>query len=1083
MQHRHRNRVTARALAAALCLTLLGTAPASAQRVSAAQRAIPDSLLSVDVNRSAVIDRVLASWGTELPQAQTTSFAAQLNALRADELLAVSLAGSFEGVLKIMQVAQRSAGVAVDRAKAVGETTRDLVYTPIVPKRLLDSRGAFIPTCFPGGGAYSNGEIRSFDITAASCLPVGVSAIVATVYAGPAAVGAVSDVYADAQGGSFGAVAVEAIGQASGAFTGGTALIPVNPGNNQIAIKNVVTPANIIIDVTGYFTPANRTGDGLRVFGGGTSSPSVVNGDDSNTVGAATRATISGGSNNTATGNGSTIGGGSSNQATGLNSTIFGGFNNQSSNDGSFTGGGYNNISSGLNSVVGGGGSNTASGGNSVAVGGANNVASGNNASIGGGWFNVASGQLSHIGGGQGNLASGNSATVSGGWGNRATAFATTVAGGGSGPTSTCLDAVLQTNTAPCWNEATDNNATVSGGINNRASSNSATVAGGWQNSAAAGSSAVAGGTANSISANGGNSFIGGGLRNSVTGNTSTVVGGGGGINAGFSSFIGSGGSGTGSNCYNHITAANDVSCWNEIGVNGNVATIVGGYDNRTNNFGAFIGGGASNSVTQNDSAIVGGWANLASNYAAFIGGGYRNTASGDSSVVVGGGGNKATARGSVVVGGGFGGVSTCFNFVTSLNDRPCWNESNASASIVGAGSDNVIGATVSIGNSAIVSGASNRNAGDKSFLGGGTTNTISQDDGLVTPTNVNSAVLVGGRFNTVKGFAAALVGGSENIASGPRAFVGAGRNNTASGDRSAIVGGGSTSLTCYNKATGLQDFSCANVSSGQYAFVGAGVANRASGNQSVISGGVDNDASGFRSTVAGGSTNTASGTGSFAAGRANWASGSWSMATGRGAQTNTGGATPTHHFGTFVWADSPDDGTPATPFATQVFRSTADNQFAVRARGGVSFKVGAPAIADPTDPGYVSNAADTTPGCSLPAGGAASWSCTSDRNTKEAIKAISPKAILAKVTALPLSTWQFKGTERRHLSPMAQDFWAAFGLGVNDKAITSSDVSGVALGAIQGLNQKLATQIKQKDAEIAMLKRDMAAIKKKLGL
>lgn len=74
----------------------------------------------------------------------------------------------------------------------------ETVYTPIVPKRLLDSRGAFIPTCFPGGGAYSNGEIRSFDITTSSCLPTGVSAIVATVYAGPGAVGAISDVYADA---------------------------------------------------------------------------------------------------------------------------------------------------------------------------------------------------------------------------------------------------------------------------------------------------------------------------------------------------------------------------------------------------------------------------------------------------------------------------------------------------------------------------------------------------------------------------------------------------------------------------------------------------------------------------------------------------------------------------------------------------------------------------------------------------------------------------------------------------------------------------------------------------------------------
>ena len=75
------------------------------------------------MNRSAVIERVTASWDSELPTAQKASFAAHLNALRADELLAVSLAGSFDGVLKIMQAAQRSAGTTGERAKAVGETT------------------------------------------------------------------------------------------------------------------------------------------------------------------------------------------------------------------------------------------------------------------------------------------------------------------------------------------------------------------------------------------------------------------------------------------------------------------------------------------------------------------------------------------------------------------------------------------------------------------------------------------------------------------------------------------------------------------------------------------------------------------------------------------------------------------------------------------------------------------------------------------------------------------------------------------------------------------------------------------------
>jgi hypothetical protein len=48
----------------------------------------------------------------------------------------------------------------------------------------------------------------------------------------------------------------------------------------------------------------------------------------------------------------------------------------------------------------------------------------------------------------------------------------------------------------------------------------------------------------------------------------------------------------------------------------------------------------------------------------------------------------------------------------------------------------------------------------------------------------------------------------------------------------------------------------------------------------------------------------------------------------------------------------------------------------------------------------------------------------------------------------------------------MSEDFHAAFGLGKSDKGITSVDTSGVALAAIQGLNQKL----EEKDARISEL-------------
>ena len=61
----------------------------------------------------------------------------------------------------------------------------------------------------------------------------------------------------------------------------------------------------------------------------------------------------------------------------------------------------------------------------------------------------------------------------------------------------------------------------------------------------------------------------------------------------------------------------------------------------------------------------------------------------------------------------------------------------------------------------------------------------------------------------------------------------------------------------------------------------------------------------------------------------------------------------------------------------------------------------------------------------------------------------------------------------------MAEDFHAAFGLGDSNKTINVMDASGIALTAIQGLHQLL----KDKDREIDALKRDLDAIKKKLGL
>jgi hypothetical protein len=114
---------------------------------------------------------------------------------------------------------------------------------------------------------------------------------------------------------------------------------------------------------------------------------------------------------------------------------------------------------------------------------------------------------------------------------------------------------------------------------------------------------------------------------------------------------------------------------------------------------------------------------------------------------------------------------------------------------------------------------------------------------------------------------------------------------------------------------------------SDQYgATVGGGIWNIASGALSTIAGGNLNKSTGFYATVGGGAGNIASGLGATVpGGYANIALGSYSFAGGWRANASNDGC--------FVWADAQD----------VVFSSTGDNQFIIRAQGGVGIGTNSP--------------------------------------------------------------------------------------------------------------------------------------------
>ncbi len=96
-----------------------------------------------------------------------------------------------------------------------------------------------------------------------------------------------------------------------------------------------------------------------------------------------------------------------------------------------------------------------------------------------------------------------------------------------------------------------------------------------------------------------------------------------------------------------------------------------------------------------------------------------------------------------------------------------------------------------------------------------------------------------------------------------------------------------------------------------------------------------------------------------------------------------------------------------------------------------------------------------------------------SDREFVEQLASVEPRQILEALVRIPIETWNYKFEDEsiRHIGPMAQDFYAAFGLGNTDKMIYHMDAIGVCMASIKGLyalTQDQAAQITQLREELS---------------
>lgn len=847
---------------------------------------------------------------------------------------------------------------------------------------------------------------------------------------------------------------------------------------------------------------------GATVWGGGSNLfPNIVGAD---------YGTVSGGRQNTASGAESTVAGGRANNVSGGNATISGGYGNTVMAGYAAAGGGEaNTINTGADYATIGGGYGNSVRSNSVRGtigGGFANTVGAPEGTVAGGAFNSALGFSATIGGGGNNAASGLWSTIAGGRDNVLTNSDYAAIGGG-------VQNVIQTN-SPF--------STIGGGGANVVRSNAfrATVGGGWANTVAAAEGTVAGGAFNS--ALGFSSTVGGGGGNAANGDWATIAGGrdnllnsapyatiGGGVqntvqSNGFAATIPGG----------WLNSATDFS-------------FAAGRRAKANHTGAFVWGDATdadvastgtNQFIIRASGGVGINNNNPNGAALAVNGNitvegtiYANALSAASlttpEIIT----PKIRAPGSLPLellvnnervlriestGGGpnwLGGYSG--NVISNGVEGGFigGGGSAGSVNLVGGNYASVLGgaANTSIGHASTAMGDGTYSSGSRSTAMGWSTiarGTASTAMGFQSTANGDNATAMG-IFTVASGPASTAMGatttasehtatamGYQTVASGPRSTA-MGYQTTASGEASTAMGNGTT-------ASGLNSFASGEASmASALAATAMGYHTRATAPGSTALG-VFSQANHNNTFVwSDGSVNP------FASSTNNQFVINASRGVGIGTPNPQGSlhvysannptvvrvqSTGTPGFGRVEFVSNPQ-GDP-NEWRPGYIQSTDNGGFV----GGLSFVVngaGAGSKFAEIETMRVVNGrvgiGTTTPSSALQVVGtvtATTFNPPSDRNLKENFAPVSPRDVLEKVVGLAISRWNFKGDSAApHVGPMAQDFHAAFSLGTDERHIATVDADGIALAAIQGLNEKVELQ----RAENAELKRELAELKK----
>ncbi len=455
------------------------------------------------------------------------------------------------------------------------------------------------------------------------------------------------------------------------------------------------------------------------------------------------------------------------------------------------------------------------------------------------------------------------------------------------------------------------------------------------------------------------------------------------------------------------------------------------------------------------------------------IGGGDRNTVVGEDGTIAGGGGNWLGGPYATIAGGLFSTIRTNAWFASIGGGAYNTIGINTSSTTISGGyfntiADNALDCTIGGGSYQAIGTATYY-----STIGGGRQNSIAD--------NASSASIAGGYQNAIGTGAAcaAIPGGSNNVAAG-RYSLAAGQNALALHD-GTFVWADASAFSTFSSSTSNQ-FSVRAAGGVRFETSGAGLS--LDGQSVVTSGALSNLNA---SLITSGSLDDRRLSGNVALLNANQTFSGLNTFAGD-LQIGTGSSDYRHleigggNSEGFLYGSYPNPALRDGIHLGYNYYSDANGADQVIHPDGPTSRISAGygTVILATGPAF--GGAPTAKLVVDTAGVTISGTCNncSDRNVKQDFAPVNPSRILEEVTHLPLSEWSYKvDAKTRHIGPMAQDFYAAFNIGTDDKHIAPIDEAGVMLAAVQGLNQKLTEELKRREAENAKLNQRLEALEK----